>query len=200
MKPVLLHNPDDKKIIRYILPRKHRLATLKAIGGDIDNAWEAMEALNNEWQLFFQDDVKEDFDAIESYQAFLLSWARLAQADNNLETAGRLLEDSMAGIAETLQISPGNRIAGNRLMLAVFLHWELNKDLPPETIMALLPDYRSNRGRIRACTDASMAIRKAIMLGDIAWAGELTAYLLDKGYAEVSFKRMCKTYSLCKGQ
>ena len=85
-------------------------------------------------------------------------------------------------------------------MLAVFLHWELNKALPPETVMALLPDYRSNRGRTRACTDASMAVRKAIMVGDVAWAGELTTYLLDKGYAEVSFKRVCETYSLCKGQ
>ena len=200
MEPILLHHPDDKKIIHYILHREHWLATLKAIGGDIDNALETMEALDEEWQLFFQDDIKEDFNAIESYQAFLLNWARLAQMEGKLETAGLLLEDSMTRIAETLQISPGNRIAGNRLMLAVFLHWELNKALPPETFMALLPDYRSNRGRTRACTDASMAVRKAIMLGDVAWAGELTAYLLDKGYAEVSFKRVCETYSLCKGQ
>ncbi len=160
----------------------------------------AMEALNEEWQLFFQDDVKEDFNAIESYQAFLLNWARLAHMEGKLETAGLLLADSMTRLAETLQISPGNRIAGNRLMQAVFLYWELNNELPPETFMALLPDYRSNRGRTRACTDASMAVRKAIMLGDVAWAGELTAYLLDKGYAEVSFKRVCETYSLCKGQ
>ncbi len=200
MEPVLLNHPDDKKIIHYILHRKHRLVALKAIGGDIDNALETMEALDEEWQLFFQDDIKEDFNAIESYQAFLLNWARLAHMEGKLETAGLLLEDSMSRIAETLQISPGNRIAGNRLMLVVFLYWELNKDLPPETIMALLPDYRSNRGRTRACTDASMAVRKAIMLGDIAWAGKLTNYLLDKGYAEASFKRVCKMYSLCKGQ
>jgi tetratricopeptide (TPR) repeat protein len=200
MGPVLIHQPDDKKIIRYILHRKHRLVVLKVIGGDIDNALGTMEALDEEWQLFFQDEIKEDFNAIESYQAFLLNWARLAQMEGKLETAGLLLEDSMTRIAETLQISPGNRIAGNRLMLAVFLQWELNKALPPETVMALLPDYRSTRGRIRACTDASMAVRKAIMLGDVAWAGELTAYLLDKGYAEVSFKRVCETYSLCKGQ
>ena len=200
MEPVLLHDPDDKKITHYILHRKHRLATLRAIGGGIDDAMGAMEALNEEWQLFFQDDVKEDFNAIESYQAFLLNWARLAHMEGKLETAGLLLADSMTRLSETLQISPGNRITGNRLMQAVFLHWEWNKALPPETFMALLPDYRSNRGRTRACTDASMAIRKAIMLGDVAWAGELTAYLLDKGYAEVSFKRVCETYSLCKGQ
>jgi tetratricopeptide (TPR) repeat protein len=121
MEPVLLHDPEDKKIIHYILHRKHRLVALKAIGGDIDNALGAMEALNEEWQLFFQDDVKEDFNAIESYQAFLLSWAGIAQMDGNLETVGRLLDESIKRLAGTLQISPGNRFAGNRLMLAVFL-------------------------------------------------------------------------------
>ena len=200
MEPVLLSHPDDRKIMRYILHRKHRLVTLNAIGGDIDSALGAMEALNEEWQHFFQDEVKEDFGAIESYQAFLLNWVMLAKADGNLELAGRLLEDGATRITETLQISPGNRFAGNRLMQVAFLLWETKKELPAETVVALLPDYRGNRGRTRACSDASMAVRKAIMLGDIGWAGKLTAYLLDKGYAETGFVRVCKTYSLCEGQ
>ena len=200
MEPVLLHHSDDKKIIRYMLHRKQRLAMLKAVGGNIDNAMETMEALDKEWQLFFQDDVKEDFNAVESYQAFLLNWARIAQMEGKLETAGPVLEDSMTRIAETLQISPGNRIAGNRLMLAVFLYWELNNELPPETIMALLPDYRSNRGRTRACTDASMAVYKAVMLGQQTQAREFTEYLIGMGYREAGFMRVCKQYNLCSGQ
>jgi len=200
MEPVLLHHSDDKKIIRYMLHRKQRLAMLKAVGGNIDNAMETMEALDEEWQLFFQDDVKEDFNAVESYQAFLLNWARIAQMEGKLETAGPVLEDSMTRIAETLQISPGNRIAGNRLMLAVFLYWELNNELPPETIMALLPDYRSNRGRTRACTDASMAVYKAVMLGQQTQAREFTEYLIGMGYREAGFMRVCKQYNLCSGQ
>ena len=200
MEPVLLHNPDDKKIIRYILHRKHRLFALEAISGDIDNALRVMELLDEEWQLFFRDDVKEDFNAIESYEAFLLNWAIVAKMDGNLEKAGQLLEDSMTRIAETLQISPGNRFARNRLMLAVFLHWELNKGLPPETVMALLPDYRSNRGRTRACTDASMAVYKAVMLGQQTQAREFTEYLIERGYREAGFMRVCKQYNLCSGQ
>jgi tetratricopeptide (TPR) repeat protein len=200
MEPVFLQNPDDKKIIRYILHRKRLLVLLKAIAGKIDNAFQAMEILDEEWRLFFQDGVKEDFNAIESYQAFLLNWARLAQIEGKLETAGLLLEDSMTRIAETLQISPGNRIAENRLMLAVFLYWELNYELPPETVMALLPDYRSNRGRTRACTDASMAVYKAVMLGQQTQARELTEYLIERGYREAGFMRVCRRYNLCSGQ
>lgn len=85
-------------------------------------------------------------------------------------------------------------------MLAVFLHWELNKDFPPETVMALLPDYRSNRGRTRACTDASMAVYKAVMLGQQTQARELTEYLIERGYREAGFMRVCRRYNLCSGQ
>jgi hypothetical protein len=199
MEPILLQNPDDKKIIRYMLYRKQRITTLKALEGNSDHALRVMEALDKEWQLFFQDGAKEDFNAIEAYEVYLLNWALLAQAGGDPETAERLLEDGMNRIAETLQISPGNRIAGNRLMLAVFRFWEMKQALPPEPILALLPDYQSNSGRNRACTDANMAVREAIMLGDTARAGELTAYLMDKGYREVNFMRVCKAYSLCEG-
>jgi hypothetical protein len=45
-----------------------------------------------------------------------------------------------------------------------------------------------------------MAARKAIMLGDLTRAGELTDYLLERGFREVSFMRVCKMYQLCEGQ
>lgn len=200
MEPVVLHHPDDKRRTHYILHRKSQLVVLKAAVGNTNNALPIMEALNKEWQLFFEGEDNEDFGAIESYQSFLLNWARLAQLDGNVEMAERLIQDSITRIIETLQLSPSNRIAGNRLMLAVFLLWEIKQKLPPEPVMALLPDYRGNRGRTRACADANMAVRKSIMLGDTARAGELTAYLIDKGYAEAGFMRVCKEYSLCQGQ
>jgi len=116
------------------------------------------------------------------------------------EMAERLFSDSIALSIETLEKSPENRDAGNQLTLAVFLQWEMKQELPPESVLNHLPYYYSTNGSIRACLDASMAARKAIMFGAMARALELTGYLVDRGYREVNFMRVCKKYSLCPGQ
>jgi len=200
MESVLLQDPDDKKLIRYILLRKHRLAMLWALSGSSDKASQAMEALNEEWLVYFQDDVTDDYTAIESYTAYLIDRAWVAQSRDDFEMAEQWLKDSMARSVARLEQLPGNRNAGNLLMLAAFRYWEMKQELPPEYILTILPYYYSNSGRIRACFDASMAARKAIMLGATARAVELTGYLMDRGYAEVTFMRACKTHSLCNGQ
>jgi len=200
MEPVLLQNPDDKKIVSYVLLRKHRLAMLRADKGEIEQATQAMEALGEEWRLYFQGGVKDDLEAIEIYTYYLIDRASLAQMSGDSELAERLFNDSIALSIETLEKYPGNREAGNQLMLAVFRLWEMKQEPPPESILPILPYYYSTSGSIRACFDASMAVRKAIMFGATARAAELTNYLMDRGYREVSFMRVCKKYSLCSGQ
>jgi hypothetical protein len=114
--------------------------------------------------------------------------------------AERLFKDSMALSIETLEKFPGNRDAGNQLMLAVFRLWEMKQEFPPESVMQYLPYYYSTDGSIRECHDASLAARKAIMFGATARAVELTNYLIDRGYREVNFINVCKKYSVCPGQ
>ena len=84
-------------------------------------------------------------------------------------------------------------------MLAAFRLWEMKQELPPESILTKLPYYYSTSGSIRACFDASMAARKAIMFGAATRAVELTDYLMDRGYREVDFVRVCKAHSMCSG-
>jgi len=57
-----------------------------------------------------------------------------------------------------------------------------------------------NNGHTRACEDASLAVKQAVMLGDMDRASDLTTYLMDNGYTEVGFMHFCKAYSLCQGQ
>jgi len=200
IESVLLQNPDDKKVARYLLHRKHRLALSQALNEDFDEATQVMDALDEEWQLYFQDDVKDDLEAIGLYTAYVIDWALLTRTKGDLEMAERLLKDSMARSLEVLEKLPGNRYTGNLLMLAAFRLWEMKQELPPESILTKLPYYYSTSGSIRACFDASMAVRKAIMFGATARAVELTDYLMNRGYREGTFMRACKMYSLCPGQ
>ena len=116
------------------------------------------------------------------------------------DTAVRLLEQGMSRSLDRLRALPGNRMAGNQLMLAAFRYWDVTGALPGESILMNLPYYYSNSGQIQACLDASMAARKAIMLGDRERAEELKAYLTGNGYAETTFMRACKTHALCNGR
>jgi hypothetical protein len=114
--------------------------------------------------------------------------------------AEQLLDEGIKRSIDALQKVPGNRDAGNLLMLAAFRYWDLKQTLPGESILMNLPYYYSGSGQVRACFDASLAARKAIMLGDRNRADEFTAYLMHKGYAEVTFMRACKAHSFCDGR
>jgi 2-methylaconitate cis-trans-isomerase PrpF len=146
-----------------------------------------------------QDGGAGDISA-EEHASFLVGRAWLAQAIGAAEMAKRNLTEAETQLSELLRKLPGNRAAENMLTLAAFQRWELNQQTPPKAAQSLIPDYQASSGRTRACFDASIAVRQAIMLGDTARAGELTGYLLDKGYREASFMQVCKTYSLCSGQ
>jgi len=199
MTPVLLANPDSKQNARYILHRKQRLAMLKAIGGSVDQAWLTMDALDKDWQRFFQDGGIEDSNIV-TYVSFLLGRAQLAQLTDRLELASQWLEDAVTHLIRVLDEFPGHREAENMLMLTVFQQFESNLGLPAELILRALPDYGAGSGRTRACVDASLAVRQAILFGDTERVDELTAYLLEKGYRNAGFMRICKRFSLCQGQ
>ena len=199
MEPFVLENPEAMYENRFILNRKLRLILMKAPDENPDHSWTAMEELEQEWQHFLQTDSSQD-DNTRSHVSFLLAWASLAQSRGATETTARLLGEAQGEIIRLLEKLPADRYARNLLMHSVFQTWELTQELPPESVMALLPDYQNSEGHTRACSDASLAAKKAVMFGDIARARELTAYLIDSGYTEVSFVRFCKAYSLCPGQ
>jgi len=200
MEGLLLQDPDDKKTIRWILLLKQRLAMLYAVNESYEVALRSLMALDDEWHSYFQDAVTDDSIADELYTTYLIDRAWLAQTMADPELAEQLLVDGMTRSVEALQSSPGNRGAGNLLMLAAFRYWEVKKTLPQDSILMLLPYYYSSSGQTRACFDASLAARKAIMLGDIDRTNELSRYLIDRGYGEATFIQACKTHNFCNGQ
>jgi hypothetical protein len=192
--------PADKKITRFLLTRKQRLAMLDAVRGDYELAVQSADALSEEWRQYFEDSVEVDLTTNEEYTAFLIDRAWIANAAGDSSLAEKMLADGMSRAIDSLQKLPGNRNLGNLLMLAAFSYWDMKQELPGDSILMNLPYYYSNSGQIRACFDASMAARKAIMLGDRERAEEFTGYLLGNGYAETTFVRACKAHAFCSGR
>ena len=200
LQQVLLDKPDDQIRQRQILERKQHLAWLDAMSGNTGQAWKASNAIEEEWQVFSSDNISDDLRTLQAYSIYLLNRAWIAREMGEREVAEEKIVVSLDLISTLISKLPDSRDLGNLLTQATFQYWEIENDFPPSDIMRQLPDYNSGSGRIRACTGASVAVRKAIMLGDMAHAGELTNYLLDHGYGETDFLRVCKAYSLCVGQ
>ncbi len=157
----------------------------------------ASDALSDDWQRLLRGSGLDDLHTLKVYATYLLDRAWLANERGDLALAEGLLQTGTDHLTAVLRRSPSNREVGNLLTLAAYRYWEIKKELPPEDVLALLPDYGVEEGRTRACVDASMAVRKAIMLGDKERAGELVSYLSERGYRGSDFMRVCTENLYC---
>lgn len=198
MAPVMLENQGVQRTERFMLSRQYRLIMLKAPVESVDQTWEDLEDLDAGWQDYFQSGATAE-SSTEEYAYFLLGRAQIAQSRGALDKSGEYLEAALGYLAGVLQTLPANREAENMLMLAIFQFWETEQQLPSVTFLKEQPDYSANIERTRTCFDASLAVRQAIMQGNMARAQELSEFLLKSGYREADFIRVCEVYSLCLG-
>lgn len=197
IEDLLAQDQGNKTRQRQVLERKQLLTWLDAISGKTDQAWLASNAIGEEWQALLPENSSDDVRAMIAYTSYRLNQSRLANIRGDQVLAKGMIADSVA-LLEALVIKlPDNRLLGNLLTQAAFQYWETRNELPPLETRNLLPDYATNIGRTRACLDADMAVREAIMQDNMARAEEMTTYLLGHGYLEPDFVQICKSYSLC---
>ena len=163
-----------------------------------------LNALADDWQGFLNDlDIANYYTSryYADYTEFLLFRVWVSQTMNDSDTALRLLDEAIERLADSRRDSEDFEFDdANTLMLSAFWYWELQQKLPAANIQALLPNYKVGGNRVRACTGASMAARKAVMYGNMDLAQEYVDYLLEKGYRELKFIRFCSKYELCNDE
>jgi len=200
LEEVLLKKPGDHIRRRQALERKQLLVWLDAVSGGANRASAASNAIEKEWRALLPESGSDDLRVVLAYSTYLLHRAWIAREMGNQGLANEHIIASMDLLTSLMTKLPDNRDLGNLLTRAAFQYWEIDNNFPPSDVMNLLPDFKAGSGRLRACTDADVAVRKSIMMDDMAFAGELTNYLLDHGYREVGFLQVCRTYALCDGQ
>jgi tetratricopeptide (TPR) repeat protein len=199
LEEVLLQEVDTRDTTVGILRRMRILAKLMATKGEIDEAWAVSNAMADKW-LELEGISDEDMRTSLVYVDYLMNRAWLAKTRGDTQLANQLLADIQLHLAASQNNMAFKQAVGNKLVQAAFQYWELNGELPPANILSHLPQYVVGNGRARACADANMAVYKAVMLGQQTQAREFTEYLIERGYREARFMRVCKQYSLCSGQ
>lgn len=199
MSPYAMQHPEDVVAEQFMLARQQRLM---ALGSNLEDASvdvNTMEMLSGRWRELRSQGQSLSIEVSSNFIDFLLLSAWQAEAAENIALAENFLSEAITELEQILATAPGFRRAENQLVLAAFHYWDINGQQPPESVLASLPNYVPGHGRSRDCTDASMAVRKALMLGDRESAAQFTEYLLDKSYHEDRFMNICKSYSICAG-
>lgn len=188
------------RAIRELAMRQSLVMWLDAVNGRIDEAWERSNALWDDWQYLSEETGLVSLTTLIDYSFFLLdrAWLLNQRGDNALASVF-LMKGLDALAAEALR-HPDNRDIGNALTYGAYRFWEIRNEQPSEEILSQLPDYRAYNGRTRACADASMAVSKAVMLGNPAEAVDLVEYLVGQGYRESGFMQICQQYFDCSVQ
>jgi tetratricopeptide (TPR) repeat protein len=182
-----------------LLLRQRRLVRMDALRGNTAQAWSTFDEMSEKW-LELEGISSEDMRTALTYVDFLIDRAWLAAANGDTDMARQLLQDIQLHLVAAQSNMSFRRRAGNMLVQAVFQQWEIDRTLPPASVLSVLPDFVFGNGRSRACQDASIAVKKAVMFNQIGQARKFTEYLLGRGYREADFLRICRQYFLCPGQ
>jgi tetratricopeptide (TPR) repeat protein len=182
-----------------LLQRQQRLMKLTALKGETTLAWSMSKEISEKWTEL-EAISEEDMRNALIYVQFLIDRASIAAVNGESEIAQQLLTDIQLHLAAAQSNMSFRRKVENMLVRAVFEQWEISRKLPPADILSALPDFVFGSGRSRACADAGNAVRKAVMFNQVGQARKFTEYLLDKGYREPGFMRVCRQYFLCPGQ
>lgn len=184
------------RTLRLLAERKNLIVWLDAMSGRIEQAWAESEDLADDWRELLEAGL-DNMSTLGAYVTYLLDRAWLANDMGDETLASDLIQKGLTLIAEEAARLPNSRSIGNDLTMAAYRYWQIKGEPPAAEILSLLPDYQDDVDRTRACQDADMAIRKEVLLGQPDNAEDLVAYLLDKGYRDMGFMRLCRLYYRC---
>lgn len=192
-------NTDDRDVKIEILLRQDFLVDLMIQDGEVEKARVLADQVSESWREL-QGISSEDMRNSLIYVEHLINQAHLAFLLGDSQAANQLLNDIQLHLIASQSNMTFKHKAGNMLVETAFQQWEMNGELPPQNILSSLPEYEFGQGRARTCQDASIAVLKAVMLGQPEVARKFAAFLQKSGYGQARFMRVCKQYSLCSGQ
>jgi len=196
---ISLHSVDDRDTAVDTILRQQYLIRLMMLNGDTEQAREIFNKVSNKW-LELKGISDEDMRTSLIYVEYLLEKARFAEAGGDIQGASDLLHDIQLHLAASLNNKAFKRRAGNLLVKAAFQQWQMNGELPSSKIQSQLPNYVPASGRTRACLDANMAVLESVMSEKFARARVFTDYLVNSGYRNAGFMKVCQSNSLCSGE
>ena len=123
--------------------------------------------------------------------------ALLALETENMDEARKLNLEAIRILLEVVSKSPDFIRGRTTLAHALISYWQLNEKYPPPEWLARMEDYSLSDRPVKSCDLADLAVRQAVMRGDLASAKSFKDHLFGNNYREPGFIRFCQAYGLC---
>lgn len=193
-----LAEPGNQNIEWEMLYLQARLERLRMAMGATPEVLKGMEQLapKIEWLVEKESDSSH-LRAVEA-TLFQLDHAQLLLLLEGGDRGRDLLRDATLRLAELVQLQPGFRTSLLGLATALFRYWEAFGDVPAPELALLTEHFPYQQPVIESCTDAVLAAQLAVTDGDFERAGNLTQFVLARGFFEPGFVSFCQKYGTCK--
>lgn len=193
-----LEEPDNGNIEWQLVYRSARLARLLNATGETDEAVDIIFPLVPRVEDLSRSEIASDkFVAIEAAR-FKVDYALLLLRQGNQEEGREQLKTAVDMASEQIVAHPGFRDGFTELVMASFEYWQEFGAMPGGPVSRQLEEFQSGPDTLASCRMAGLGARMAVMNGVEGKAGELTGYLLGKGYFKADFVDFCRRHGLCE--
>jgi tetratricopeptide (TPR) repeat protein len=176
-----------------------RLGSLGMMMLHTGRAQEARRLISDSTRLMaeqYESGDKSSFEKTMEVATALGQQSSLAMEMENMDEARKLNQEAIRILLEVVSNSPGFVRGQTAFAHALINYWQLNEKLPPPEWLVKMEDYSLSDRSVRSCDLADLAVRQAVMRGDLATAESYKEYLLGKGYREPDFIRFCEANGL----
>lgn len=191
----------DKDKNGYAWDRLVRLGSLGQMMIDTGRVEEGRKLIIESTRLMaeqYDPAVNASFDKKLDVVRSLSHQSSLAIEMENINEAIKLNLEAIRILSEMVSKSPDSVSGQYRLAHALIQYWQLHEKLPPPEWQKLVEDYSLSKRPVRSCDLAALAVRQAVMRGDLLVAKSHNDYLFDKNYREPGYLRFCEAHGLCK--
>jgi len=190
-------DPKNVEFRNNLLEKDSFVALLLFEGGEINQSWRLATELYSRWNETGSIKVISDVVSSIEYADFLIWYSEMALIKGEHVKALELLSESIDLLRGIITDDENLHRARLSMGKALYLDWYQSGTTPESDLKGLTYDYYADSQAPRACEEASLAARQAIMQGDEEATSSYTSYLLGRGYFEPGFIRLCKKYAFC---
>lgn len=192
---------EDRTRLRYrwnLLTKSDRTAHLMSLDGQVDEAWDWYLQIENQGQQLIQDDKEISPMRMKEYAELLIHYSETAFQKGEKQKAGELLDASTKQLQTILNTHPRDHETLELLALTDFNRWAQSGDRSISDAATIIPGTNEGYGESQSCNEINLAVRQALMSGNLDNAGKYSARLLSKGYKDPEFMQLCERYEICE--
>jgi len=178
------------------LLREYYLSDLQAESELLESALARLEVIYQPMKDLLDAESHRNVRRSAQWNRYLLSYSDIAWRAGRIELASELMTRAITQLQGRLRSGSVTDAHQDDLMLARFLYWQQrDKDLlGSDGFSGIEIQHGSDN---QSCDDTGNLIRQAIIADDRPVAEKLTSQLLNKGYFDPGFIRVCRQYGLC---